>query len=61
MSQPRILVTGVTGKVGTAFINALLSDDRYNDFVVCGLLHYRKLDTKPRLEFIQGQFRIKLL
>jgi len=50
----KILVTGATGKVGRTFINRLLADDKYSDFVVRALLHNRKLDPADRLEMIHG-------
>jgi nucleoside-diphosphate-sugar epimerase len=50
----RILVTGATGKVGQAFIQRLLSDPRYEGFIVRALCHNRKLAPSPRLEVISG-------
>jgi len=48
------LVTGATGKVGRAFIEAFLADPRFTDFRVRALCHNRKLDAGPRVEVIAG-------
>jgi UDP-glucose 4-epimerase len=50
----RILVTGATGKVGQAFIKALLADTSRSDFIVRALCHNRKLTVGPRLEVVTG-------
>jgi UDP-glucose 4-epimerase len=50
----RILVTGATGKVGQTFIERLLADPNYNQFMVRALCHNRKLAARERLEVIQG-------
>jgi nucleoside-diphosphate-sugar epimerase len=49
-----ILVTGATGKVGQAFINALLGDPRFEGFSVRALCHHRVLDASARLEVVKG-------
>ncbi|HEY3311532.1 MAG TPA: NAD(P)-dependent oxidoreductase [Anaerolineales bacterium] len=53
-AQKRILVTGATGKVGSAFIDRLLSDPKYDLFVVRALCHHRLLEPRERLEVIRG-------
>jgi nucleoside-diphosphate-sugar epimerase len=53
-TQKRILVTGATGKVGQVFINRLLSDSQFDDFIVRGLCHNRTLDEQPRVEIARG-------
>lgn len=50
----RILVTGATGKVGQAFIDRLLTDARFDHFVVRALCHRRTLAEQPRLEVVRG-------
>jgi UDP-glucose 4-epimerase len=52
--QPRILVTGATGKVGQAFIKRLLDEPAFGRFVVRALCHNRKLTPGPRLEVVSG-------
>ena len=54
MTTKRILVTGATGKVGSQFIQQLLANSRFDDFVVCALLHNRKLEAQDRLEMLHG-------
>jgi len=50
----RILVTGPTGKVGSVFIDRLLSDPQFDAFTVRALCHHRLLPARHRLEVIQG-------
>ena len=50
----RILVTGATGKVGTAFIRQLQADERHRDTIIRALCHNRKLPAGPRLEVFSG-------
>ena len=50
----RILVTGATGKVGSAFIERVLSDDRFADLTVRALCHNRGLAPRERLEVVRG-------
>ncbi len=52
----RILVTGATGKVGQAFIGALLGspEERFAGFTVRALCHSRRLEPGPRLEVMTG-------
>ena len=52
--QKRILVTGATGKVGRTAIERLLSDPRFDAFVVRALCHNRKLEPRARLEVVTG-------
>jgi nucleoside-diphosphate-sugar epimerase len=53
-AEPRILVTGATGKVGQAFIARLLGDPAFSRFSVRALCHNRKLPAGPRLEVVSG-------
>src|SRR5689334_23646666 len=50
----RILVTGAAGKVGQTFIRRLLTDPRFEGFVVRALCHNRMLERGPRLEVVRG-------
>lgn len=54
VENPRLLVTGATGKVGQAFIARLLATPAFSRFTVRALCHNRKLDPRPRLEVISG-------
>ena len=56
-SDPRILVTGATGKVGKTFIDRLLADDRFGRFTVRALCHNRTLDPRERLEVVRGSIQ----
>ena len=49
-----ILVTGATGKVGRVFIQRLLSDPRFNSFIVRALCHNRALEPHERIQNIHG-------
>jgi nucleoside-diphosphate-sugar epimerase len=49
-----VLVTGATGKVGSAFIGALLGDARFAGWRVRALCHNRRLPARDRLEVVQG-------
>jgi UDP-glucose 4-epimerase len=55
--KKRILVTGATGKVGQAFIQALLADSHYKAFTVRALCHNRKLEPSDRLEVVSGSIQ----
>lgn len=50
----RILVTGATGKVGQVFIQKLLSEKKFDQFIIRALCHNRVLETGPRLEVVKG-------
>jgi UDP-glucose 4-epimerase len=52
----RILVTGVTGKVGQTFVARILGleDARFGEFIVRGLCHNRPLEPGPRVEVVMG-------
>jgi nucleoside-diphosphate-sugar epimerase len=54
MTAPRVLVTGATGKVGQAFIAALLSDNRFRSYGVRALCHNRTLEPSSRVEVVKG-------
>ncbi len=49
-----ILVTGATGKVGTHFIQRLLTGDDFHDVSIRALCHNRRLEPEPRLEIVSG-------
>ena len=49
-----ILITGATGKVGTAFIERLLNDEKYSQCRVRALCHNRLLEETDRLEVVHG-------
>lgn len=50
----RILVTGATGKVGQVFIERLLADPQFDQFIIRALCHNRVLQENGRLEVIRG-------
>src|SRR5262245_53780679 len=50
----KILVTGATGKVGTAFIQRLLRDSKFDSFNVRALCHNRELEPHKRIQNIHG-------
>src|SRR5262249_52855697 len=54
--EPRILVTGATGKVGQAFIARLVASDdaRLAGTTIKALCHNRRGDTGPRVEVVSG-------
>lgn len=49
-----VLVTGATGKVGSAFLERFLVDARFLDFTARALCHNRTLEPQPRLEIVRG-------
>ncbi len=49
-----LLVTGATGKVGRAFIQALFADPRFSSFGVRALCHNRTLDRTDRMAIVRG-------
>ena len=49
-----ILVTGATGKVGSAFIKRLLADPKFDLFTVRALCHNREPEPHERIETIHG-------
>jgi UDP-glucose 4-epimerase len=52
--EKRILVTGATGKVGRRFIDRVLSEPRFDSFVIRALCHNRQLARGERLEVMSG-------
>jgi len=53
-SDPLILVTGATGKVGRHFIERLLADGDFAHWRVRALCHARALPTRDRIESVFG-------
>ena len=51
--EKKILVTGATGKVGEAFINAFFGDPKQKG-TIRALCHQRSLTPNNRLEVIHG-------
>jgi nucleoside-diphosphate-sugar epimerase len=49
-----ILVTGATGKVGSHFIQRLLTGDDSHDVRIRALCHNRRLEPRARLEVVNG-------
>ena len=50
----RLLVTGATGKVGSAFIDAFFRNTTCHDWVLRALCHQRQLEPRDGLEVIAG-------
>jgi nucleoside-diphosphate-sugar epimerase len=50
----QILVTGATGKVGTHFIERLLTGEDFRDVTIRALCHNRRLEPQTRLEIVSG-------
>jgi nucleoside-diphosphate-sugar epimerase len=50
----RVLVTGATGKVGRAFVEAVLNDPRFDGCEVRALCHNRTLAPRERVEVVRG-------
>ena len=53
-SDKCILITGATGKVGTAFIERILADEKYSGYSIRALCHNRVLPENDRLEVVKG-------
>ena len=53
-SDPLILVTGATGKVGRAFISRLLAEPARSAWRVRAFCHQRALPPQPRVESVFG-------
>ena len=53
-SDKCILITGATGKVGTAFIERILADEKYSGYSIRALCHNRVLPESDRLEVVKG-------
>ncbi len=49
-----ILVTGATGKVGSVFVERLLSASRFDEVTIRALCHHRELEAHARIENIHG-------
>ena len=49
-----ILVTGATGKVGRVFIDSLLSNSKFDSFMIRALCHNRELEPHERIQNIHG-------
>lgn len=50
----RLLVTGVTGKVGSNFLPAFLADKRFSGSQVVALCHNRMVSDMPRVKSLRG-------
>jgi nucleoside-diphosphate-sugar epimerase len=50
----KILITGVTGKVGKAFLATFLGEELYSSAKVVALCHNRKIDEGERVEIVAG-------
>lgn len=50
----QVLVTGATGKVGHAFIERFLADERWPEARVRALCHNRTLPPQDRIEIVRG-------
>ena len=54
MTNKRILITGVTGKVGKAFLRRFLAEEAYQDFAVRAFVHSRVPEAHERVEIVRG-------
>jgi nucleoside-diphosphate-sugar epimerase len=54
MTDPFILVTGATGKVGQAFIQRVLRDPQYGSLKLRALCHNRTLEPHEQLQVVRG-------
>jgi UDP-glucose 4-epimerase len=50
----KVLMTGATGKLGSHFLPAFLSDDRFSDALVIALCNNRTLPPHDRTEVVRG-------
>lgn len=50
----RILVTGATGKVGSAFIKRLLAEHAFDSVAIRALCHSREPEPSERIEIVRG-------
>ncbi len=50
----RLLLTGATGKVGQAFLEAFLSDARFADWTLVAICNNRMVQEHPRITTIKG-------
>jgi len=49
-----ILITGATGKVGSAFMEQFLREDKFSSYRIRALCHNRLLEETDRIEVIKG-------
>ena len=54
VTEPCLLITGSTGKVGQAFLRRLMADDTFAGFRVRALCHNRRLPDHPRVDVVHG-------
>ncbi|MFN8412694.1 MAG: NAD(P)-dependent oxidoreductase [Anaerolineales bacterium] len=50
----RVLITGATGKVGQTLIKRLLSDEKFDSYVIRALCHNRVPEANDRIEVVRG-------
>lgn len=50
----RVLITGATGKVGQTLIKHLLSDKKFDPFIIRALCHNRAPEPNDRIEIVHG-------
>ncbi len=50
----RVLITGATGKVGQTLIKHLLSDKKFDPFIIRALCHNRVPEPNDRIEIVRG-------
>ena len=55
----RVLITGATGKVGQTLINRLLSEKKYDSFIVRALCHNREPEANTRIEIVHGSIEYR--
>jgi UDP-glucose 4-epimerase len=50
----RVLITGATGKVGTALIKRMLSEKAFSSVIIRALCHHREPEPNERIEIVHG-------
>ncbi len=50
----RVLITGATGKVGTALIKRMLSENKFSSVIIRALCHHREPEPNERIEIVHG-------